>query len=150
MRIIIQRVTQAFVEISKVKTSEINKGLLLLVAFEDNDNQTDIDWMIKKILGMRIFSDSNQKMNLSVDDIQGAILIVSQFTLYASTKKGNRPSFIKSATPFKALDLYNQFVKSFQSITSLIIQTGTFGADMKITSINDGPVTVIIDSKIRE
>tara|TARA_B100001758_G_C17996177_1_gene395629 strand:- start:57 stop:509 length:453 start_codon:yes stop_codon:yes gene_type:complete len=150
MRIIIQRVTQASVEISKVKTSEINKGLLLLVAFEDNDNQTDIDWMIKKILGMRIFSDSNQKMNLSVDDIQGAILIVSQFTLYASTKKGNRPSFIKSATPFKALDLYNQFVKSFQSITSLIIQTGTFGADMKITSINDGPVTVIIDSKIRE
>ncbi len=150
MRIIIQRVTQASVEISKVKTSEINKGLLLLVAFEDNDNQTDIDWMIKKILGMRIFSDSNQKMNLSVDDIQGAILIVSQFTLYASTKKGNRPSFIKSATPFKALDLYNQFVKSFQSITSLIIQTGTFGADMKITSINDGPVTVIIDSKNRE
>ena len=99
---------------------------------------------------MRIFSDSNQKMNLSVDDIQGAILIVSQFTLYASTKKGNRPSFIKSATPVKALDLYNQFVKSFQSITSLIIQTGTFGADMKITSINDGPVTVIIDSKNRE
>ena len=150
MRIIIQRVTQASVEISKVKTSEINKGLLLLVAFEDNDNQTDIDWMIKKILGMRVFSDSNQKMNLSVDDIQGAILIVSQFTLYASTKKGNRPSFIKSATPLKALDLYNQFVKSFQSSTSLIIQTGTFGADMKITSINDGPVTVIIDSKKRE
>ena len=150
MRIIIQRVTQAFVEISKVKTSEINKGLLLLVAFEDNDNQTDIDWMIKKILGMRVFPDSNQKMNLSVDDIQGAILIVSQFTLYASTKKGNRPSFIKSATPVKALDLYNQFVKSFQSSTSLIIQTGTFGADMKITSINDGPVTVIIDSKKRE
>ena len=150
MRIIIQRVTQASVEISKVKTSEINKGLLLLVAFEDNDDQTDIDWMIKKILGMRVFSDLNQKMNLSVDDIQGAILIVSQFTLYASTKKGNRPSFIKSATPLKALDLYNQFVKSFQSSTSLIIQTGTFGADMKITSINDGPVTVIIDSKKRE
>ena len=150
MRIIIQRVTQASVEISKVKTTEIAKGLLLLVAFEDNDNQTDIDWMIKKILGMRVFSDSNQKMNLSVDDIQGAILIVSQFTLYASTKKGNRPSFIKSATPVKALDLYNQFVKSFQSSTSLIIQTGTFGADMKITSINDGPVTVIIDSKKRE
>ena len=150
MRIIIQRVTQASVEISKVKTSEINNGLLLLVAFEDNDDQSDIDWMIKKTLGMRVFSDSNQKMNLSVDDIQGAVLIVSQFTLYASTKKGNRPSFIKSATPFKALDLYNQFVKSFQSITSLIIQTGTFGADMKITSINDGPVTVIIDSKIRE
>ena len=150
MRIIIQRVTKASVEISKVKTSEINNGLLLLVAFEDNDDQSDIDWMIKKTLGMRVFSDSNQKMNLSVDDIQGAILIVSQFTLYASTKKGNRPSFIKSATPVKALDLYNQFVKSFQSITSLIIQTGTFGADMKITSINDGPVTVIIDSKNRE
>ena len=150
MRIIIQRVTQASVEISKVKTSEINKGLLLLVAFEDNDNQTDIDWMIKKILGMRIFSDSNQKMNLSVDDIQGAILIVSQFTLYASTKKGNRPSFIKSAAPLKALDLYNQFVKSFQSSTSLSIQTGTFGADMKITSINDGPVSVMLDSKNRE
>ena len=150
MRIIIQRVTQASVEISKVKTSEINKGLLLLVAFEDNDNQTDIDWMIKKILGMRIFSDSNQKMNLSVDDIQGAVLIVSQFTLYASTKKGNRPSFIKSAAPLKALDLYNQFVKSFQSSTSLSIQTGTFGADMKITSINDGPVTVMLDSKKRE
>ena len=150
MRIIIQRVTQASVEISKVKTSEINKGLLLLVAFEDNDDQTDIDWMIKKTLGMRVFSDSNQKMNLSVDDIQGAILIVSQFTLYASTKKGNRPSFIKSAAPMKALDLYNQFVKSFQSSTFLNIQTGTFGADMKITSINDGPVTIIIDSKKRE
>ena len=150
MRIIIQRVTQASVEISKVKTSEINKGLLLLVAFEDNDDQTDIDWMIKKTLGMRVFSDSNQKMNLSLDDIQGAVLIVSQFTLYASTKKGNRPSFIKSAAPMKALDLYNQFVKSFQSSTFLNIQTGTFGADMKITSINDGPVTIIIDSKKRE
>ena len=150
MRIIIQRVTQASVEISKVKTSEINNGLLLLVAFEDNDDQSDIDWMIKKTLGMRVFSDSNQKMNLSVDDIQGGVLIVSQFTLYASTKKGNRPSFIKSATPLKALDLYNQFVKSFQSSTSLSIQTGTFGADMKITSINDGPVTVMIDSKKRE
>jgi len=150
MRIIIQRVTQASVEISKVKTSEINKGLLLLVAFEDNDDQTDIDWMIKKTLGMRVFSDSNQKMNLSVGDIQGAVLIVSQFTLYASTKKGNRPSFIKSADPLKALDLYNQFVKSFQSSTSLSVQTGTFGADMKITSINDGPVTVMIDSKKRE
>ena len=150
MRIIIQRVTKASVEISKVKTSEINNGLLLLVAFEDNDDQSDIDWMIKKTLGMRVFSDSNQKMNLSVDDIQGAVLIVSQFTLYASTKKGNRPSFIKSAAPLKALDLYNQFVKSFQSSTSLSIQTGTFGADMKITSINDGPVTVMLDSKKRE
>ena len=124
--------------------------MLLLVAFEDNDDQSDIDWMIKKTLGMRVFSDSNQKMNLSVDDIQGAVLIVSQFTLYASTKKGNRPSFIKSAAPLKALDLYNQFVKSFQSSTSLSIQTGTFGADMKITSINDGPVTVMLDSKKRE
>lgn len=150
MRIIIQRVTQASVEISKVKTSEINKGLLLLVAFEDNDDQSDIDWMIKKTLGMRVFSDSNQKMNLSVVDINGSILIVSQFTLYASTKKGNRPSFIKSAAPLKALDLYNQFVKSFQSSTSLSIQIGTFGADMKITSINDGPVTVMLDSKKRE
>ena len=150
MRIIIQRVTKASVEISKVKTSEINNGLLLLVAFEDNDDQSDIDWMIKKTLGMRVFSDSNQKMNLSVDDIQGAVLIVSQFTLYASTKKGNRPSFIKSAAPLKALDLNNQFVKSFQSSTSLSIQTGTFGADMKITSINDGPVTVMLDSKKRE
>lgn len=150
MRIIIQRVIQASVEISKVKTSEINKGLLLLVAFEDNDDQTDIDWMIKKTLGMRVFSDSNQKMNLSLDDIQGAVLIVSQFTLYASTKKGNRPSFIKSASPMKALNLYNQFVKSFQFCTSLNIQTGTFGADMKITSINDGPVTISIDSKKRE
>ena len=150
MRIIIQRVTKASVEISKVKTSEINNGLLLLVAFEDNDDQSDIDWMIKKTLGMRVFSDSNQKMNLSVDDIQGAVLIVSQFTLYASTKKGNRPSFIKSAAPLKALDLNNQFVKSFQSSTSLSIQTGTFGADMKISSINDGPVTVMLDSKKRE
>ena len=150
MRIIIQRVTKASVEISKVKTSEINKGLLLLVAFEDEDDQTDIDWMIKKTLRMRVFSDLNHKMNLSLDDIQGAVLIVSQFTLYASTKKGNRPSFIKSASPMKALNLYNQFVKSFQSCTSLKIQTGTFGADMKITSINDGPVTISIDSKKRE
>ena len=111
MRILIQRVRQASVEISKVKTSEINKGLLLLVAFEDKDDQIDIDWIVKKTLSLRVFSDSNKRMNLSVDDINGSILIVSQFTLYASTKKGNRPSFIKSADP-SALDLYNQFVKS--------------------------------------
>lgn len=150
MRILIQRVRQAYVEISKVKTSEINKGLLLLVAFEDEDDQIDIDWIVKKTLSLRIFSDFHQRMNLSVDDINGSILIVSQFTLYASTKKGNRPSFIKSANPSKALDLYNLFVKSFKLSTNLDVQTGTFGADMQISSINDGPVTVMIDSKKRE
>ena len=150
MRILIQRVRQASVEISKVKTSEINKGLLLLVAFEDKDDQIDIDWIVKKTLSLRVFSDLNKRMNLSVDDINGSILIVSQFTLYASTKKGNRPSFIKSADPSKALDLYNQFVKSFKLSTNLDVQTGTFGADMQISSINDGPVTVMIDSKKRE
>ena len=150
MRILIQRVRQASVEISKVKTSEINKGLLLLVAFEDKDDQIDIDWIVKKTLSLRVFSDSNKRMNLSVDDINGSILIVSQFTLYASTKKGNRPSFIKSADPSKALDFYNKFVKYFKLIKNLDVQTGTFGADMQISSINDGPVTVMIDSKKRE
>ncbi len=150
MRILIQRVRQAYVEISEVKTSEINKGLLLLVAFEDEDDQTDIDWIIKKTLSLRIFSDSNQRMNLSINDTKGSILIVSQFTLYASTKKGNRPSFIKSADPPKALDLYNLFVKSLKLSTNLDVKTGTFGADMQISSINDGPVTVMIDSKKRE
>ena len=150
MRVVIQRVKNASVSIKGQITSEINHGLLLLVGFEQLDNQSDIDWIINKTLGMRIFSDANQKMNLSISQIKGDLLIVSQFTLLASTKKGNRPSFIRSASPDKALDLYNLFVQHIKSTGSLKVKTGEFGSDMQISLINDGPVTITLDSKNKE
>lgn len=149
MRVVIQRVKSSTVEIEKKDYATIDKGLLLLVAFEETDTNMDFEWIINKVINLRIFNDDEGKMNLSVNDIKGEILVVSQFTLYASTKKGNRPSYIKSAPPKIAEQLYNQFIESFK-IKFPDIKTGVFGANMQVKLINDGPVTIIIDSKNKE
>lgn len=150
MRVVIQRVSHASVHIQGSLFSEIGKGLLILVGIEDADNQEDINWLSSKIINLRIFDDENGVMNFSVKDIDGEILAVSQFTLYASTKKGNRPSYIKSAKPTISEPLYEQFVAQLEADLQKKIKTGKFGADMKINLCNDGPVTIIIDSKNRE
>ena len=150
MRVVIQRVKKASVSIDEQIVANINQGLLILLGIENADNENDIKWLVQKILGLRIFSDAEGKMNLSVSDIQGEILIVSQFTLFASTVKGNRPSFLKSAKPDISIPLYKNFLETIKKETSLKIETGQFGADMEVSLINDGPVTIIIDSKVRE
>jgi len=150
MKVVIQRVTEASVTIDKSIKSKIEKGLLILLGIEDADTKEDIDWLSSKIVNLRIFNDNNEIMNLSVKDVAGEILVVSQFTLQASTKKGNRPSYIKAAKPEIAVPIYEAFVKQLQTETGKEIKTGTFGADMKVTLINDGPVTIIIDSKNKE
>jgi len=150
MRAIIQRVSQASVTIDNNVKSSINKGLLVLLGIEENDNDKDIEWLIKKITQMRIFSDEDGKMNLSVQDINGDILVISQFTLYASTKKGNRPSFIQAAKPALAIPLYETFLTQLKIQLNKEIYSGEFGADMKVTLVNDGPVTIILDSKKTE
>ena len=148
MKVIIQRVSEASVKIEGKKKSEIGLGFLVLVGFETEDNNEDLDWMAAKICKLRIFSDADDKMNLSIEDVKGEILLISQFTLFASTKKGNRPSFINSAKPEIAFPLYENFIKLLS--TKVSTKTGTFGADMKVSLINDGPVTITIDSKNRE
>lgn len=150
MRIIIQRVTKASVTIDQIKKSEIERGMLILVGIEDTDNEEDINWLVNKIANLRIFDDQDGIMNLSVKEIDGEILVVSQFTLYASTKKGNRPSYIKAAKPNISIPLYEKFYKAIQEHINKEVKTGEFGADMKVELINDGPVTIIIDSKLRE
>ena len=150
MKAIIQRVSQASVTIEGKKVSEISKGLLVLVGIEDTDSQEDIDWLSSKIVNLRIFGDENDVMNLSVKDIDGDIIVVSQFTLHASTKKGNRPSYIKASKPDIAIPLYENFVRQVESDLEKRIQTGEFGADMKVSLLNDGPVTIIIDTKNKE
>lgn len=150
MRVVIQRVSQASVSINAIIKSAINKGLLLLVGFEELDNQDDIDWMVAKIVKLRIFNDPDGVMNLSVQDINGDILVVSQFTLHALTKKGNRPSYIKAAKPDIAIPLYNRFIDVLQRELGKPVGTGEFGADMQVGLINDGPVTILIDSKNKE
>ena len=149
MRILLQRVSEASVKIEGKINGQIEQGLLLLVGICAEDSQEDIDWLIQKIVNMRIFSDENGKMNLSIQDIQGSILVISQFTLHASTKKGNRPSFIDAARPEIAIPLYNLFIQKFQS-SDLKVETGIFGADMKVSLVNDGPVTISLDSKNKE
>ncbi|SDS17054.1 D-tyrosyl-tRNA(Tyr) deacylase [Gillisia sp. Hel1_33_143] len=150
MKVILQRVTQASVSIENKVKASIDQGLLILLGIENEDTSEDISWLCKKILNMRIFNDENEVMNLSLDDIQGEILLISQFTLHASTKKGNRPSYIKAAKPDVAIPLYKKFIQEMQSLLGKEISTGTFGADMKVSLLNDGPVTIIIDSKNRE
>ncbi|BDU23724.1 D-aminoacyl-tRNA deacylase [Flavobacterium sp. GSB-24] len=150
MKIVIQRVSQASVTVEGQKTADIKKGLLVLVGIEDADTQEDIDWLSGKIIKMRIFGDENDVMNCSVQDIDGDIIVVSQFTLHASTKKGNRPSYIKAAKPDFAIPMYENFVKSLEKELGKKVQTGIFGADMKVNLLNDGPVTIIMDSKNRE
>lgn len=150
MKVVIQRVSEASVNIDKKEFSSIKKGLLVLVGIENYDNTEDVDWLCKKITDMRIFNDSKGIMNLSVKDISGEILVVSQFTLHALTKKGNRPSYIKAATPEIAIPIYNEFVKKLSYETKKEIKTGIFGAMMDVLLINDGPVTIIIDTKNKE
>jgi len=149
MKIVVQRVSQASVEINSEIVSEINAGLLILAGFENSDDFTDIEWICKKIVNLRIFPDNDDVMNLSVKEINGEILVVSQFTLHASTKKGNRPSYIEAAKPDIAIPLYNKFIDVLQQNFDNEIKTGQFGANMKVSLINDGPVTIIIDSKNR-
>ncbi|RXM46042.1 D-aminoacyl-tRNA deacylase [Flavobacterium sp. YO64] len=150
MKIVLQRVSEASVTVDGEKTANIKKGLLVLVGIEDADTQEDIDWLAGKIIKMRIFGDENDVMNCSVQDIDGDIIVVSQFTLHASTKKGNRPSYIKAAKPEFAIPMYENFVKSLEKEFDKKVQTGIFGADMKVSLINDGPVTILIDSKNRD
>lgn len=150
MKVVIQRVSEASVTIDNVVKSAINKGYMLLLGIEEADNLEDIDWLSKKIVGLRIFSDSEGKMNLDIKELNGDILLISQFTLHAQTKKGNRPSYIKAARPEQAIPLYEQFIKQLSLDLGKQIFTGDFGADMKVALVNDGPVTIIIDSKNKE
>lgn len=150
MKAVLQRVSRASVTIDKNETRSINAGLMILLGVSPEDSQEDVSWLSGKIGGMRIFTDTQGKMNLSVKDIKGELLIVSQFTLFASTKKGNRPSFSFSAPPETAIPLYEKFISDIRSNTGLIVKTGDFGASMEVELCNDGPVTIIIDSKKRE
>lgn len=150
MKVVIQRVTKASVTIDSKVVASIEKGLLVLLGIVSEDKIEDQDWLINKIVNLRIFNDENGLMNTSVKDVDGSILVVSQFTLHASTKKGNRPSYIDAAKPDIAVPIYNSFVSKLEESLGKSIQTGEFGADMKIELINDGPVTIIIDSKHRK
>jgi D-aminoacyl-tRNA deacylase len=147
MRTIIQRVSKASVTIAGCITAEITAGFLILLGIEDADTDEDIQWLSQKIVQLRIFSDSEGLMNLSIKDIEGEILLVSQFTLFASTKKGNRPSFIRAAKPEIAIPLYEKMIAQLEELLGKKISTGVFGADMQISLVNDGPVTIIIDTK---
>lgn len=150
MRVILQRVSYASVKVDGELTGKIGVGLLVFVGFEESDTTEDYEWITNKIIRLRIFPDENNIMNVSVLDVKGEILIVSQFTLHASTKKGNRPSYIKSSPPEKAKIQYENFVKTIQSNYISPIQCGKFGADMKVELLNDGPVTIYIDSKNKD
>ncbi len=150
MRIVIQRVSQAEVKVEGKTVGAIEKGLLVLLGIENDDNYSDTEWMVNKLLNLRIFNDKNQVMNCSVLDVQGELMVISQFTLIAATKKGNRPSFIRAARHETALKLYEQFVSMSVQKLGKKIAKGIFGADMKVSLTNDGPVTIIIDSKNRE
>lgn len=150
MRAVIQRVTEASVKVDGKVTGAINKGLLILVGIEDADTQEDIDWLTKKIVGLRIFDDENGVMNLSVGDVEGGLLAVSQFTLMASTKKGNRPSYIRASKGDFAQPMYEKFCKALEKESGKKVEKGLFGADMKVSLLNDGPVTIIMDTKNKE
>lgn len=150
MRVVIQRVKHTSVTVNEKVVGEIGTGLLVLVGFEESDTQEDFEWMANKIIQMRIFPDENGVMNISVEDVKGELLVVSQFTLHASTKKGNRPSYIKASKPDLAKSQYLEFVKVLQNKYISPVQTGEFGADMKVELLNDGPVTICIDSKNKE
>lgn len=145
MKVVIQRVSEASVKVDGIVVGEINKGFMLLIGIDENDEKTDADWLVQKILNLRVFSDENDKLNLSIKDINGEILCISQFTLIADYKKGNRPSFIKAAKPDKAIPLFEYF-KEELSKSDLRIESGIFGADMKVSLINDGPITIVMDS----
>ncbi len=150
MKVVIQRVSHASVTVDEKIVAEIKKGLLVLVGVEDLDTLEDIDWLVNKIINLRIFGDANHVMNLSVKDVNGDIIVVSQFTLHAATKKGNRPSYLKAAKPEISIPMYENFVQELEIALGKTIQTGIFAADMKVSLLNDGPVTIIIDSKNKE
>jgi D-aminoacyl-tRNA deacylase len=150
MRIVIQKVSKTSVTVEGKLVSSIGKGLLVLLGIEDADTDADIDWLVKKIVQLRIFNDENGVMNLSVQEIGGDVLIVSQFTLHASTKKGNRPSYIRASKPEFAVPMYDKFIKSIEKLLGKKVETGIFGALMDVSLVNDGPVTIIIDSKQKD
>jgi len=150
VRAVIQRVSEASVVVEDEKVANIQQGLLVLLGIEIEDTKEDADWLANKISALRIFSDSEGKMNSSILDVDGDVIVVSQFTLHAKTKKGNRPSYIKSARPEQAIPLYDQFKNELSIVIGKQVQSGEFGADMKVSLVNDGPVTIIIDSKNKE
>lgn len=150
MKVVLQRVASASVTIKDKIVGEIQKGIVVLVGIEDADTQEDIDWLVTKITQLRIFGDDNGVMNLSVEEVNGDVLVVSQFTLHAATKKGNRPSYIKAARPEIAIPIYEKFVNTLENKLGKKVPTGIFGADMKVALLNDGPVTIIMDSKNKE
>ncbi|MEQ8924840.1 MAG: D-aminoacyl-tRNA deacylase [Fulvivirga sp.] len=147
---VIQRVSEASVQINNEIKGSISQGLMILLGIEDADNQEDIDWLSKKVANLRIFDDEEGVMNKSVIDVDGNVLLISQFTLHASTKKGNRPSYLKAAKPDIAIPLYEKFIQTLEKDVSKEINTGEFGADMKVSLVNDGPVTIIIDTKNKQ
>jgi D-tyrosyl-tRNA(Tyr) deacylase len=150
MRAVIQRVSEASVTIGGKEKAAINKGLLVLIGIEEADSHTDIEWLSGKIVRLRVFSDENQLMNLSIQDVKGEILVISQFTLFADTKKGNRPSYIRAARPEIAIPIYNKFLEQLYKDIDAPVYSGEFGADMKVKLINDGPVTIFIDTKNKD
>lgn len=150
MRVVIQRVSSASVTVDGICLSDIQAGFMILLGIETNDDRGDAEWLIGKIIGMRVFNDEAGKMNLSIQDIKGSFLVVSQFTLHAQTAKGNRPSFIRAARPEQAIPLYEYFIAQLKQQSGLTVGTGQFGADMKVQLVNDGPVTIIVDSKQRD
>jgi D-tyrosyl-tRNA(Tyr) deacylase len=150
MKVVIQRVSKANVTINGVQVASIKKGLLILLGIVNEDTQEDINWLVRKTANLRIFNDDNNVMNNSLIDVDGDVIVVSQFTLHASTKKGSRPSYMKAAKPDVAIPLYENFVKTLESEIGKKVQTGEFGADMKVELLNDGPVTILIDSKNKE
>jgi len=150
MRVVIQRVSEASVTIDNIVKSSIGEGLLILIGIEDADTDEDMEWLTKKITQLRIFNDENGVMNKSVQEVGGELLVVSQFTLHASTKKGNRPSYLRASKPEIAIPMYEKFVQQLQVTAGIAVQTGTFGADMKVRLVNDGPVTIVIDTKSKE
>lgn len=149
MRVVVQRVSEASVKVNGEIVGKIDSGLMLLVGIDENDEKHDADWLVQKILNLRIFGDENGKLNLSVLDMNGEILCISQFTLIADYKKGNRPSFIKAAKPDQAIPLFDYFKNELKK-SQLIIESGIFGADMKVSLINDGPVTILMDSQTKQ
>lgn len=150
MRVVLQRVSKASVTVEDRLISHINKGILILLGITDDDSEEDIQWLVPKISNLRIFNDDNGVMNLSVRDVQGDAIVVSQFTLYAATRKGNRPSYIKAAKPEIAVPMYEAFVLELEKVLGKKVGTGVFGADMKVDLLNDGPVTIVLDTHNKE
>lgn len=150
MKIVIQRVSEASVTVNKKIISSIKNGMLILLGIEDSDTEDDVEWLCNKVSKMRIFSDENDAMNLDINQVEGSFLVVSQFTLHAMTKKGNRPSFIRAARPEKAIPLYETFIKQLAIISGRPVKCGEFGAMMYVSLVNDGPVTILMDTKNKE